>query len=463
MLVALILLTIVSFLVFLARPLWGIYTLLALIPLEYIFVFGDLSSGSGYTLLKFVSLSVLGAWATHLLLNASMLRENLVHPILKPLVALVLLALTSIFWLSEPNLVTKPIYKYISGAVLILVIVSFVQSRQALENCIKALLFGGLICGIATLHQYFVLLPAGEIKGMRAGDFTGGSGVNHTAELLTIITPACFFFLRSKKQVIWKILAIAASALMIEAVTTTFSRAAFFGLILVILIDFLRLFQGRQILYGLVFGLTFVGALYFAFFNLEEEVLQDRVGRTSALLQVNRGDSYETSANTSEERIEHWHGALLIFLDHPVLGVGAGGFGKAYGEHYQFETGSQEIRGDRRSAHSTAFTLLSEQGLVGFFVLSWFFWVWYKSTEKGPVLGEEKPYYIGLQYLFRSWWLLCVYLSITNQLHYHKIFWVIAGLSFAWQTVSMRGRRDFNNHQKKLRLAVVSNEACPAS
>ena len=78
---------------------------------------------------------------------------------------------------------------------------------------------------------------------------------------------------------------------------------------------------------------------------------EDQVGSSSHLTAL------------GSERYDYWRVALAQFAEHPVAGIGGGGFGPAYLEHGQSE--QTPIR-----AHSFALDTLSETGIVGFILLA---------------------------------------------------------------------------------------------
>jgi O-antigen ligase len=72
---------------------------------------------------------------------------------------------------------------------------------------------------------------------------------------------------------------------------------------------------------------------------------------------------------TRVERLYSWHRAWDMFLDHPVVGVGAGNFAWRVGKYDSSEAAIQERKFKRsvagRAAHSMYFQLLPETGVAG--------------------------------------------------------------------------------------------------
>ncbi|MDA8165867.1 MAG: O-antigen ligase family protein, partial [Desulfobacteraceae bacterium] len=66
---------------------------------------------------------------------------------------------------------------------------------------------------------------------------------------------------------------------------------------------------------------------------------------------------------TGKERVESWEGGWKMFLDHPIIGVGAMNFGVWLPDYYPLDWKKNRMWG--RVAHSLYFTILPEMGLIG--------------------------------------------------------------------------------------------------
>ena len=71
----------------------------------------------------------------------------------------------------------------------------------------------------------------------------------------------------------------------------------------------------------------------------------------------------DASFQSNSERVLMWQSAWQMFLDHPLLGVGAQNYEYQYQNHY-ISPLAQE-RGQMH-AHSNVFQMLAEQGIIGF-------------------------------------------------------------------------------------------------
>jgi O-antigen ligase len=73
------------------------------------------------------------------------------------------------------------------------------------------------------------------------------------------------------------------------------------------------------------------------------------------------------SEDPTSGRLHFWSVALSIWKEHPILGVGMEGFGKAY---MQFDDSNGIFRVER--AHNDYLQMLTDGGLIGFALLLWF-------------------------------------------------------------------------------------------
>jgi O-antigen ligase len=93
---------------------------------------------------------------------------------------------------------------------------------------------------------------------------------------------------------------------------------------------------------------------------------------------------------TGKERIESWTAGWKMFVDNPIIGVGALNFGIWLPDYY-VQYGSKE-RGNMwgRAAHSLYFTLLSETGIVGTLLFCFMLYKNYKDFNYLESLEKNK-------------------------------------------------------------------------
>lgn len=119
-------------------------------------------------------------------------------------------------------------------------------------------------------------------------------------------------------------------------------------------------------------------------------------------------------------RGEIWLAGLEVFLNNPVLGVGAGGFASAVAP----------ILGSARSPHNSYLDLLVEQGIVGSLLLIAMMSYAWRRAQSLP--GLER----------RAWMATLITLavaSLTISFAYHKQTWLILGTVVAHSRVARVG------------------------
>jgi O-antigen ligase len=124
-----------------------------------------------------------------------------------------------------------------------------------------------------------------------------------------------------------------------------------------------------------------------------------------------------SGARDLDSRITGYRLALDLWLAHPVLGSGLGSYIAAYQSKY----GHPEV------IHNTGLWILTEMGLVGFVVFGAFLWRLIRLLT-APASGEARTWRNAT--LLSLWALLGM--SLTNEVMYQRIIWLILGLGAAW-------------------------------
>jgi len=124
-------------------------------------------------------------------------------------------------------------------------------------------------------------------------------------------------------------------------------------------------------------GITVAGAGYLASDNLRERV--DLVMHETAAWQPGQG-----ATSSSGLRMDYWHTSLRIIREHPLLGVGIGGFEKAYAE---------KIKGTAikpsNNPHNQYLLITAQLGLMGLMLLLYLFWQHWRAAAWLPTVFEQ--------------------------------------------------------------------------
>jgi len=186
--------------------------------------------------------------------------------------------------------------------------------------------------------------------GQGSGGFIGDE--NDLALACATVFPFVYAgVLYSKRRILCLLLA----ALYAAAIVVSFSRGGFLGLVAGTLFCVM---VGKHRIRNISIGLVAASIFYLALpaaYKVELETIQD------------------TDSGTSESRRFLWTAATNMWLDHPILGVGAGNSPWLIGRYQPrdaqgklFQSGSyQERNWTGTVVHSLYFELLAETGLVG--------------------------------------------------------------------------------------------------
>jgi hypothetical protein len=194
--------------------------------------------------------------------------------------------------------------------------------------------------------QYYVVNGVQRAEGINS--MVGGP--NELAGLLLALLPFLVALVRCVNKFILKFFLIACGGLTLFVLLLTGARISLFALIAMVLFYVLR--SKRKIL-----SLTICVAVALTlWFSLPQEY-QRRYLTVKSYAEGGKLD------DSNELRLAIWNAGWRMFLDHPILGVGAGQFATAYGTQYS---------GQRHHAwmqpHNLFLQIVCELGVVGFAV-----------------------------------------------------------------------------------------------
>ncbi len=172
--------------------------------------------------------------------------------------------------------------------------------------------------------------------------------------ILVAVAPVAIYLFLDEKRLWLRITAVLAAFFMVFIILNTYSRGAFVALILILGLIALE----RKISPSLLAGIG-VGVLLFA------PLLSGSFGeRMSSLLDL--GSSAETAVyeeSSFRGRTSEYISGILMFIEHPILGVGIGNYRRNY-QKYSSRLGL-DSRTEARGAHSLYIEIMSETGILG--------------------------------------------------------------------------------------------------
>ncbi len=247
----------------------------------------------------------------------------------------------------------------------------------------------GIFMTLTIIHLVIILLNPQVLdphtrRYIRSGPFL--SDGNDFALSLCICLPMCVFLVQTAVGRFRKILWSTIVAFLAFAVLTTQSRGGSLALVAVVL--YLINESRRRARWAIVVAV--VGLVLASY------------GSAQYLDRMSSIAEYETDA-TAQQRIEAWKAGARMAADHPLTGVGAGGFSSAYGSLYR----PPEYAGRRggmkwANAHSIYFQLLGELGFPGLIMLVLMLtgnFIGNRNVRKTIIRGEEQDA-LGIGHIF---------------------------------------------------------------
>lgn len=158
-----------------------------------------------------------------------------------------------------------------------------------------------------------------------------------------------------------------------------------FGLLLVIILSYFFLLRGRAGFIALLMGLIFFSTLYLRFFSKKHLLLQLKkyflyiflitaTGIIIGSLEPS-GLSRNSLSNTllsiyepNNPRIMYWKASFNMFLENPILGVGAGKWTGIYPKYNLDGFNDSNVLISNVSPHNDYLEILSENGIITFFI-----------------------------------------------------------------------------------------------
>lgn len=364
----------------------------------------------------------------------AILESGTLRTLATPLVIMVAFLLwggSTYFWSFDPRSTLISVYTFLQLFMLAWLIWEFAQTRKQQLLLIRAYVLGSIVSSVATLIGFY------NKTGLQSGRYSGlNFNAGDLAFILVLAIPMSLYLMvqERKKTLVW--VDGCATVLAFCAIVLTASRGSLIACIPTILMFpflFPRLKLGRNLLVLVFVALAGIGAWLF--------MPESSWSRLSTI-------GSEFTQGTLNERTMIWQIGWQVFGQAPFQGVGAGAYAPTV-EHTLglasdvggVDTGSSPV--GRLVAHNTFFSILVEQGVIGFalfflLVITLFFIAW------------------RLPKLERLFW-LCILLtwgvgSLDLSWEQRKPTWFIFGLLIAFGAVKFAPRRQvFTDKQAETR------------
>jgi putative inorganic carbon (HCO3(-)) transporter len=294
-------------------------------------------------------------------------RPLVVTPALVLLVAyLVVLVMSAVLSAGGRRETVGPIVTFLTeGLLLYLLVSNVVRTPDRLRAVIWTLVLAGAFMGAVSVWQEATHAYHETLGGLAQVDTTGNDlrprlagpigEKNRYAQVLLVLLPLALSRVRAERGRGLRLLAGGCGVLILCGVVLTFSRGAAVAMALLVLaMAALRAISLRQLLVLVLCCIALVAVVapdYVA-------RLQTLGGADSALSQTSEAD------NAIRGRATESMAALLVFRDHPLLGVGPDEFFRRYSAQYGNALDLRFLDENRR-AHTLYLEIAADTGVVG--------------------------------------------------------------------------------------------------
>ena len=297
-------------------------------------------------------------------------REPIVIPPAIPwILAYLLVQLVSTLLAADSASASEALSVFVTeGLLLYLLIVNAVRTERMVLVIVWILLVIAAGLSLVSIHQevtgnltnnYFGfgqrggdptgLLPGEEFRSRIAGPT---DGPNRYAQILVLVLPLAFAVVWARFSRVASLAAIVCAALISIAIALTLSRGAAVGFALVVAVMFVMRYVRYR--YLALIPLLVVALL----------IAVPQYGQRLASLETASGVSAGEGADGSiRSRLTEMVAAALVFVDHPIIGVGPDQF-PTYYQDYAEQFGLR-VKEEQREAHNLYVGIASDSGLLG--------------------------------------------------------------------------------------------------
>jgi O-antigen ligase len=287
------------------------------------------------SLVTLVGLFVAAFWTATILMEGRFRKPNLFHAFV---LIFFLWSFVSVAWSIDTDGTFQRIKTYSQLFLLLIIFWDIFQKPEQVRAGLQAYVYGAYIPIISTIYNYIQGTVASPYEGRYSA--TGVNAVDLALILIMGLPIAMQLFFtaeQNKKGILLKLINLLYIPLAIFTITLTGSRTS---LLAVIPFGF-YLVLTHQIKFGrkiLIFGILII--LLVALFPYIPQSVITRLGTF--------GSSIETGDLSG--RVDLWKESIVIFSQHPIIGLGAGTMVTAIG----------------KPVHNTFLSVAAETGSIGF-------------------------------------------------------------------------------------------------
>lgn len=225
---------------------------------------------------------------------------------LKLLFFLVIAALLSVIFASDPALSWNRFTEYLKVVLMFVVMINVVRTKARLKGLLILCLIASIFFSVAAINDYRLgnLVSGGvRVQGIVGGMFQNPNDL--ALHLVTMVPLAAALFL-STRNPFTKLLYAGTAITLIAGTVVTFSRAGFLGLAVTVAVFFAKVTRGSKVV---IVGVILVLALAFV------ALAGGSGGRISTLSDM--------SATNRQDDLKR---SILLTIRHPIFGIGMDNF-----------------------------------------------------------------------------------------------------------------------------------------
>lgn len=338
---------------------------------------------------------------------------------------------------------------FAKDAIIAIFIIFLLQRAQALRNIAWVLLAAGIFLGTISVYQYLsgsfsntfwgfgkasYMNIIGQTSGYRLSGPFGSP--NSFAQIMVVLIPLAFDRLFAEKRLILRVLAFWALMVAVLATIFTFSRGGFIALTVITLAVLLwRRFSLPVI--------VFLALLTLIVFSVMPPQYSARI---QTLVSFFAPDTSGLQGEVSfRGRASELTVGWLMFLDHPILGVGVKNYPSRYVEYSRLV--GLDPRFEARSPHDLYIEIAAEQGILGLLAFGLLMWSVFRglSWAKAAFRSISKPAYVNLTLAFTIG--LIGYLTSSLFIHssYPRQLWLLVGIAMAIPLIARKELEEYRS------------------
>lgn len=348
---------------------------------------------------------------------------------------------------------------FIEGLLVYLLVINAIRTPEALRRVLWMILLAAAFLSSVTITQKVLgnySAPYFGFGKVHASYFLGKSEVprvsgpigdpNYYAQILLVAVPLGLVSVWRERLPLLRAAAVGCTALATIAIMLTFSRGAGLGFALVFFVmAILRYFKPSQVLAVLV-GIIVLLSVVPAY--------KDRVASVSGVGGATAAEGSESSADlATQSRAAEMVAGIMVFVDHPLLGVGPGGFPFYYQDYAQKlgmpvhesaqEGGEREGLEAQRQTHNAYIGIAADLGLPGLVAFCAILAIHFRdlmrarrrSLHSQPALANMAT---GFMLATLSYAATAMFLTLA----FERYFWLLLAMGGAAASVALRGADD---------------------